>query len=109
MLLRRHLGAPLNYEARPRIQGRRILELVMDRRKSGDRDRARAFYTDVDIGTLTGRTGRARAEQKDAIGRIRQVPLDQLRRQIWRYSPGFVSLQSGDHLTPVLEQDDQRR
>ena len=30
------------------------LELVVDRRESGTRDRGRAFYADVDIGALAG-------------------------------------------------------
>ena len=42
-----------------RIEGRRLLELVVDRRESGARNRGRAFYAN-DIGALAGRAGRAR-------------------------------------------------
>src|SRR6266850_3290509 len=52
------------------------LELVVDRRESGTRDRGRAFYADVDIGAFAGRAGRARTEQKDAVGRIGHMPPD---------------------------------
>jgi len=42
-----------------RIECRCFLELVMDRRESGARDRGRAlFYADVDIRALAGRAGR---------------------------------------------------
>jgi len=49
------------------------LELVVDRRESGTRDRGRAFYADVDIGAFAGRAGRARTEQKDAVGTCRRI------------------------------------
>jgi hypothetical protein len=38
-----------------RIEGRGLLELTVDRRESGARDRGRAFYADVDVRALIGR------------------------------------------------------
>jgi len=37
-----------------RIEGRSLIELIVDRRESGARDRGRTFYADIDIGPLAG-------------------------------------------------------
>ena len=52
------------------------LEFIVDCRKRRMRHRSRTLDADVDIRALGRRPRRARAEQKDAVGRIGQMPPD---------------------------------
>jgi hypothetical protein len=72
--LAKFLRHPREIDNVDRIEGRCLLELVVDRRENGARNGGWAFYSDIDIGALAGRAGRARTKQENTISRIGHMP-----------------------------------